>query len=126
MNQLAEFYKLKKWVDEDEQAIKDAKQRLSNHYDILVRLCPHSEVVDNPSNLRGMGTRRCCKICGITDYASEGGSPGDEYDYGYPGHPSTSFWKGAEIEVVDDREFDLYNRSHNWVVKNGQPKKRFE
>jgi hypothetical protein len=121
---IAQFVKFKRQVDEDEQAIKDAKERLKNAYAFLVALCPHSEAVDVKSNLRGVGTKRICKICGITDYASEGGTPGDEYDYGYPGYPSRSFWKDTEVEVISQKESWQYSRSHEWVVKNGKAVKR--
>jgi len=123
---LAVFYRLTKEVNEDEQAIKEAQKRLSANYDALVKLCPHSEAVDSLSKIRGMGTRRRCKICGITDYASEGGTSGDEYNYGYPGYPSESFWAGAEIEVVGEKDWNKYDRSHDWVVTDGKPRKRFE
>lgn len=126
MSNLADFYRLTREVDKDEQVIKEAKSRLSSNYDELVAMCPHSEAVDNPSKLRGQGTRRRCKICGITDYASEGGTSGDEYNYGYPGRPAKLFWIGAEIEIVDDKEFNKYNRSHEWVVQDGKESKRFE
>lgn len=124
-NDLAIFYRMMLAVDREEQAIVDAQKRLDNGYDWLVFKCPHSEAVDKKNTLQGVGTTRRCKICGITDYASEGGTAGDEINYGYPGHPSRSFWEGAEVEVVDETEFHKYNRSHQWVVSGGKPRKRF-
>ncbi len=124
-NDLAVFYKLTKIVNVAEELLKDTKEKLINHYDMLVFRCPHSEAVDRKSSMRGVGVTRRCKICGITDYASEGGSPGDVYDYGYPGHPSRSFWEGAEIEEIDDHEFNKYGRTHEWVVQDSKPRKRF-
>lgn len=126
MSDLAKFFRLTKQVNEDEEAIKHAKNRLKLSYGQLVAICPHSEAVDNPSKIRGHGTRRRCKICGITDYASEGGTEGDEYNYGYPGRPSRTFWVDAEIEIVDDKGFNEYSRSHDWVVQDGKARKRFE
>lgn len=126
MSDIALFYRLIKSVEENEQAIKDAQKRLNEDYATLVLCCPHSEAVERKPTTRGIGIIRKCKICGITDYASEGGTPGDEYDYGYPGYPSKSFWSGAEVETVDETEFDKYSRSHDWVVSDGKPKKRFE
>lgn len=126
MSDLAEFYRLTKTVNANEAEIYRLKAELDEHYARLVQICPHSEAADNPSNLRGMGTRRVCKICGVTDYASEGGTRGDEYDYGYPGSPSKSFWKDANVEVIkEDVVWSGYSRSHQWVVKNGKAEKRF-
>jgi hypothetical protein len=125
MSDIAKFYKLITVVQVDEQLRKEAGNRLKENYDELVQLCPHSEAVDRKSNLRGMGTTRRCTICGITDYASEGGTPGDEYNYGYPGYPSRTFWAGSEIRTVSDKEFDKYSRHHDWVVTDGKPRKRF-
>lgn len=122
---IAQIYSLMKDVDENEKLIRDAKEKLKGLYDDLVSICPHSEAVDRKSNIRGVGITRRCKICGITDYASEGGTPGDEYNYGYPGYPSRTFWSNAEVEKVSDGEFDSYRRSHDWVVTDGRAKKRF-
>jgi len=125
-NDLAVFYRLTKLVDDDEKLMEDAKQRLNSNYDQLVEICPHSEAVDRKSTIRRMGTTRCCKICGITDYASEGGTPGDEYNWGYPGSPNRSFWANATVETVDEKTFGSYSRYHQWVVKDGKPHKRFQ
>lgn len=122
---LAAFYRLTRAVDADEQLRKDVQKRLKENYDELVKICPHSEAVDRASSRRGEGVARCCKICGITDYASEGGTPGDEYNYGTAGHPSRSFWAGSHIETVSDKEWFKYNRHHEWVVTDGKPRKRF-
>lgn len=123
MTNIAEFLRLLVAANADERAVEDAKSRLSVAYDELVHVCPHSEAVDRPSQLRGVGTTRRCKICGVTDYASEGGSRGDEYDYGYPGHPSKSFWENAEVETVDAKTFASYQRSHSYHVADGKVKK---
>lgn len=124
-NDLAKFYTLTKTVDTLESLLDSTKTQLTHFYDELVKICPHSEAVDHKSKIRGVGASRRCKICGITDYASEGGTPGDEYDYGYPGHPSRSFWKDSEVELVDDEEYDKFSRFHQWVVADGKPRKRF-
>lgn len=126
IDDLGAALRLIRQVNADEDLIKELQERLKKNYDVLVLLCPHDEAVDRKSSQRGIGTARRCKICGITDYASEGGTPGDEYDYGYPGYPSTSFWAKSDVEVVSDKEFDKYDRTHDWVVKNGLAKKRFE
>lgn len=124
-SELARFYSLTKQVDADEQAIKEIKERQQNNYDSLVMLCPHSEAVEYKPATRGSGCTRRCKICGITDYASEGGTPGDEYNYGYPGHPSKEFWGDAMVFSVSEKKFHDYRRSHEWVVKDGKAYKRF-
>lgn len=123
---IATFYKLTKAVEEDESLLVEAKKRLKLNYDDLVPMCPHTEAVDRKSTLRGAGTTRRCLICGITDYASQGGTPGDEYDYGYPGYPDKNFWAGSEVTVVTDQEFDKTRRYHEWVVEGGKARKRFE
>lgn len=126
MNDIAQFYKLTKTVDELEEIRRTAGKELLKLYDSLVEICPHSEAVDRKSNVRGVGTTRRCMICGVTDYASEGGSPGDEYNYGYAGYPSTSFWKGAKVTEVTDKEFNKYERYHEWVITDGKLRKRFD
>lgn len=122
---LALFYRLTRAVDKGEAILKETKEQLDRDYDALVAICPHSEAVERHPNIRGVGAQRRCKICGITDYASEGGTPGDEYDYGYPGHPSRSFWVDSSVEVVDEKKFESYGRHHDWVVCGGNAKKRF-
>lgn len=120
MSDIARFYSLMISTMDDEKLIVDANERLRDNYAELVMLCPHSESVEFRSGIRGVGASRRCKICGITDYASEGGVPGDEYTYGTPGHPSTTFWKDTRIELVGSEEFVKYGRSHDFRVVDGQ------
>lgn len=124
MSDIAKFYTLKSSVDINEQKLKETKKQLETDYAALVHLCPHSEAVDRPAS-RLSGVTRCCVICGVTDYASEGGDPGDEYNYGHHGHPHREFWKNTKTRVVSDKEFGNYERHHNYVVTNGQVRDRF-
>jgi hypothetical protein len=120
MNDIAKFYRLKTTVEEQERIKDNAKRLLKNAYSELVKICPHSEAIDHDFNRR-QGVFRVCKICGIEDHASEGGTPGDEYNYGYPGSPSREFWKHSEIEKTDDEKyFWTFRRQHGWQVRDGK------
>jgi hypothetical protein len=117
---LAEFYRLTKNVRKQEKAIKVAREMLKQDYAKLVMICPHFEAADWKSSMRGVGVTRICKICGVEDHASKGGTPGDEYNYGYPGYPDDDFWGHAEIEKVSEKEFYKLRRSHGYRVRNGE------
>lgn len=120
--ELGKFWTLTQTAIEAEQRLKQEKALLSDVYKELVFICPHSESIQYKRNGLRMGYHRRCKICGITDYASEGGTPGDEYNYGYVGHPSESFWGDSDVETTEDeKEFRKYSRNHNWRVRNGKP-----
>lgn len=115
------FYLLIKGLQALETQQVEVSRALESGYNELVQLCTHDAAIEIKSTARGMGSTRRCKICGVTDFASEGGTPGDEYDYGYPGRPSRSFWGDCEVEITDDSKiFDSYKRTHNWRVRNGE------
>lgn len=119
VNDLAHFYTLLTNVDTYEQLKKTATENLKELYSQLVPICPHSQAVDH--KYPKMGTFRVCKICGVEDQASYGGTPGDEYDYGYPGKPDPSFWNNATVEQAqDEKYFWTFRRQHGWTVKNGK------
>lgn len=118
---VAVFYNLMNVIVENEQARTDAEHALKSAYAELVPQCPHSEAIEFNHQIRGWGSHRCCKICGIVDRASEGGTPGDEYDYGYPGRPSRTFWEHTSVEVTkDEKVWNSYTRRHGWVVRDGK------
>lgn len=122
-SEISEFYFLTNFVNKSERKLAEIQENLSISYDTLVNTCPHPEAVDRPSGSTGVARR--CKVCGITDYASEGGTPGDEYNYGYAGHPNKSFWSGTKIVSTTEEEFNNSRRHHDWVVTDGKPRKRF-
>lgn len=124
MNDIAKFYSLLKTADENETKIKESKIALETVYAELVKICPHSEAIDwDYSN----GVYRVCMICGVTDYASEGGTSGDEYNYGTNGYPNRTFWNSATIiKASSEKEHWKYrNREHDYIVKSGKVVKRF-
>jgi len=118
---LARFYAVLKDIEKNEDAQRKAKQNLAQLYATLVPECPHSEAVQIQSDIRGVGPKRMCKICGVVDNASKGGTPGDEYDYGYPGRPDESFWGDAIVEHTEDTDyFSSFRRQHSWIVRDGK------
>lgn len=120
MNDIAKFYSLVKTVEENEETKSKAEKALNEAYAELVLICPHSEAIDHNYGGRS-GDYRVCMICGLEDLASQGGTPGDEYNYGYPGSPNREFWKGANVRrAKDEKEHWKYRRNHHWRVKNGK------
>lgn len=118
---VGDFYRVTRDIEKFEQQKVEAKKQLKKLYSELVPGCPHTESIDHRSKLRGVGVTRICKICGIEDHASEGGTPGDEHDYGYPGSPNREFWKGSNVETTtDEKYFWTFRRDHNWRVENGK------
>lgn len=121
VNDVSNFYRLTKTVVENENLVSNAKAILKEAYAELVMVCPHPEAIDHNYGNRG-GDYRVCMVCGIEDLASEGGTPGDEYDYGYPGRPNREFWKNSTVrKAKNEEEHWKYRRSHGWRVKNGKP-----
>jgi hypothetical protein len=60
-------------------------------------------------------------LCGVEDHASEGGTPGDEYNYGSPGSPNRAFWAKTQCRTAkDEKEFWKYRKSHGWKVRDGK------
>lgn len=117
----AKFYVVSKTVEKFENMKKEAERGLSVAYPELIEICPHPEAIEYSFNLRGNGPVRVCKVCGIEDLSSEGGTPGDEYDYGYPGRPSKTFWQDTEVEVTDDEDhFQSFRKGHGAKVVNGK------
>jgi hypothetical protein len=120
MNDIAKFYSLVKTVEENEEVKANAKKALKEAYAELVLICPHSEAIDYNYS-KGNGDYRVCMICGLEDLASEGGTPGDEYNYGYPGSPNRDFWKDANIRrAKNEKEHWKYRRGHYWRVRDGK------
>jgi len=118
---LGKFYRLNQDIQENEALKKRAEKALKEAFAELVPECPHSESIDHKSSLSGVGVTRICKICGVEDHASEGGTPGDEYNYGYPGSPNRTFWKGSNVEVTkDEKRFWSFRRHHGWRVQDGK------
>jgi hypothetical protein len=117
---LGTFYALTKKVTDYEKLVKNAKKELNKAYSELCPVCPHSESIQ--AKVYGGDRFRICKICGIEDRGSKGGTPGDEYDYGYPGYPDDSFWGDSDVEYVDDeKKLWKYRRStHHWIVRDGK------
>lgn len=120
MSDIAIFWGLKSIIDNNETIKKEAQKYLNEYYPQLIEICPHSEAIEWDYK-HGQGVFRVCIICGIEDHASEGGTPGDEYDYGYPGYPSRAFWQNTHVrKAEDEKEFSSYRRQHNWRVRNGK------
>jgi hypothetical protein len=120
MNDVAQFYKFVRSMEDNEQKAKDAKDALRFTYAKLVEICPHSEAVEHRFN--SGGTYRICKICGIEDHESVGGTPGDEYNYGTHGRPDPKFWGDADVEnIKDEKYFWTFRKQHGWKVVNGKP-----
>jgi len=118
---VAKFYRLHKIAEEGEAEKERLLKLLTLTYEELVWICPHPEAIEYNFNIQGHGPVRVCKVCGVEDHSSEGGTPGDEYNYGYPGHVSKTFWKNSEVEVTKDRaRFFTFRRQHNWKVSKGQ------
>lgn len=126
MNDIAKFYAAKKTADDNEEIIIKAKAALADAYAELVYLCPHSEAID--WKYGGSAVFRVCMICGVIDMASQGGTTGDEYNYGYAGHPHREFWKNSKImEAKSENEHWSYrNRNHEYIVKGGKVVNRFD
>lgn len=109
-----------------ETQIDEMKNELVDRYETLVKTCPHADVIDHKWNIRGWGTWRICKTCGLEDRAQIGGTPGDEYNYGTPGHIDKNFWEGAHVEIAkNENEFKKYRKNHYWQVENGAPVSRY-
>jgi hypothetical protein len=120
--QLARFFNLVDTVEQQEALVKKAGAILKESYWELVQICPHSKCVQFTYTGLGYGPFRVCKICGIEDQASEGGTPGDEYNYGHAGHPNYAFWADSCVEETDDKKyFESFRREHGWSVKDGSP-----
>lgn len=120
MSEITSFWTLLRDMTLYEARRDEANKILESTYDQLVAICPHPEAVDWESTIRGQGVFRQCKVCGVVDRASEGGTPGDEYDYGYPGHPSRSFWANSKVETVSREEWWSYTKPHRWHVSDGE------
>jgi len=118
---LGKFYTLIKDIERYEEQEREAKQKLKEFYAELVPNCPHSEAVEYNHGIRGWGSHRRCLICGVWDHGSEGGTPGDEYDYGYPGHPSRSFWANSKVTITKDKKvWEASSKGHRWQVEDGK------
>lgn len=123
MSDIALFWSLKNMIDMDESIKAEVKQRLKENYPKLIEICPHSEALDWNFGHRGIGDYRVCMICGLEDHESQGGSAGDEYNYGYAGHPDREFWKDAKVrKAKDEKEFWSYRRDHGYRVVGGKVK----
>lgn len=120
MNDVAVFYRLMTTVNENEIKKKEAQKALKQAYAELVPICPHSEAIDWTYNSH-TGVYRVCKICGLEDLASQGGTDGDEYNYGYAGSPNRAVWKNSTVEKAkSENEHWEYRRQHGWRVRNGK------
>ena len=126
MNDIAKFYNAITNINYYEQQAKDAKEKLKPLYDTLVSLCPHSEAVQGPSGIQGMGPIRICKICGVEDQSLIGATSGDEYNYGYAGRLDTDFWLDCAVEEFDSvgPEFWKYFKNHGYRVVGGKAVKK--
>lgn len=112
-------------ASELEIIVKDAKRELKGVYDRLVAVCPHAEAVDHKMNIRGWGTWRVCKACGLEDHAIIGATAGDEYNYGYSGRVDETFWAGTEVTTTkNEKEFNSYRKSHGYQVYGGRAVKK--
>jgi hypothetical protein len=113
------FLTLKNNVEVNEGLKDRATKELDALYPLLIQYCPHLEAIDHRYHSRS-GVYRVCTTCGLEDRASEGGTPGDEYDYGYPGSPNREFWKNTEIRVAEsEAEHWKYRKSHGYRIVNG-------
>ncbi len=114
------FYVLTRDRTRLESIIKDSKKKLKKVYAELVQACTHPEAIQYKPNVRGWGPHRVCKVCGVKDSANKGATAGDEYNYGYAGHPDEDFWGDCDVEVTtDEKVWNSYSRS-GWVVKDGK------
>lgn len=120
MSDVKRFWELTRTVEENEEKQKVAKKVLKKAYAELVQICPHPEAVTWNAGIRGWGNWVVCKVCGVTDTARKGATPGDEYDYGYPGSMDKEFWKNTVIETVSEKESWDYRRGHSWKVIDGK------
>ena len=117
---VGQFYMLTRERSRLQSIIKDSKNKLTRVIDELVPACTHPEAIQIQFQHRGWGPHRKCKVCGVKDTSRKGATPGDEYDYGYPGHPDEDFWGDCDVEVTkDEKVWDQYEWS-NWVVKDGK------
>lgn len=124
MGEVAEFYRLHNTVQAGEARLKEVKKTLKEAYAKFVLICPHPEAID--WNYGRQGTFRVCMVCGVTDYASEGGTEGDEYNYGYPGSPNKQFWKNSNIRKAEsEKEHWKYRVGHEWIVRDGKVVDRY-
>ena len=121
MNAIAKFYDLTETVEKYEKQKKKAEKALKAAYKELVFLCPHPKTIDWNFGNRS-GDYRVCMVCGIEDLASQGGTPGDEYDYGYPGYPNKEFWANTVVRKAENEEEFWSYRRHHWRVRDGKPK----
>lgn len=120
MSDVAKFWSLTRDMTKYEKQVHEAKEALKGIYDELVSLCPHPEAADWQPPSCGTGIYRICKVCGIIDRESEGGTPGDEYNYGTGGHPSRSFWVDSQVENVARETWWSYVKDHSWHVADGK------
>lgn len=119
MNEIGNFYSLLDKLNEAEFKKSEAEKVLKENYYAFVLLCPHPTALDWKYS---SGTYRVCMICGVQDLASQGGTSGDEYDYGRNGHPDRDFWADSEVEIAISQEHHWEWRrkhSHNYQVRNG-------
>ncbi len=100
-----------------EKLVKDSQKELMETYDQFVVLCPHTYAAATDIGNR-QGIWYICKDCGVEDRASVGGSSGDEYDYGYPGHVNKDFWKDSLVEHVEKSAWMKYRRPHRYTVQS--------
>lgn len=116
---LQRFLTLKNNVEANEAIRARADKELKELYPLLVEYCPHPEAIDHKYGRSGVF--RVCTTCGLEDHASQGGTPGDEYNYGYPGSPNREFWAGTEVRVADNEaEHWKYRRQHGFRVSGGK------
>lgn len=121
MSDIAKFWSLLNIINTAEEKKSEAEAVLKEHYREFIEMCPHSEALD--WRYGSSGVYRVCMICGVEDLASQGGSPGDEYDYGYPGHPNKEFWAGSKVKTADTEAHHWEWRrkhSHNYKVWDGE------
>lgn len=121
MNNVADFYKYHSQAQALEGIKRDAEKDLNDIYPKLIALCPHSDVAETSET--SQGRFRICKICGVEDHASRGGTPGDEYNYSTNGHPDDDFWgRDCKPEKVDWNGYSdiRYKHSHHYYVRNGK------
>lgn len=121
MSDIGKFWALLNLLNEAETKKKEAEAVLKENYLEFIKLCPHSEALD--WRYGGSGIFRVCMICGVEDRASQGGTSGDEYNYGYPGHPNKEFWAGSNVKTADSEAHHWewrYKHSHSYRVSGGK------
>lgn len=124
MNDISYFWKLTKIIEENESTRLNAESTLEKAYSELVRICPHPEAID--WKYYGIGVFRVCTVCGLEDMASDGGTPGDEYNYGTNGAPNEVFWRDTNIiNASSEEEHCEYRRRHHWTIEDGKIVNKF-